>query len=87
MTKFSDSLLNDNVNNIISYFLLSDAIEAEKLSVAMQRCYIVVKDLMKHTHAIPFLFPVDPIVYPGRSHSKVQLQLQLHGNLVIGQKE
>ena len=85
MTKFSYSLLNDNVNNIISYSLISDAIEAEKLSVAMQRCYIVVKDLMKHTHAIPFLFPVDPILYPGRSHSKVQLQL--HGDLVISQKE
>ena len=31
----------------------------------MQRCYIVVKDLMKHAHAIPFCFPVDPAIYPG----------------------
>lgn len=33
----------------------------------MQRCYLVVRDLMVHTHAIPFCFPVDPVVYPGMS--------------------
>lgn len=45
--------------------IFSDVSDADKLSAAMLRCYLVVKDLMNHAHAIPFCFPVDPAVYPG----------------------
>ena len=35
-----------------------DAADAEKLSVAMQRCYIVVRDLMNFSHSNMFINPV-----------------------------
>ena len=35
-----------------------DAAEAEKLSVAMQRCYIVIRDLMNCSHSNMFIYPV-----------------------------
>eukprot|EP01036_Dinobryon_divergens_P023401 gene23401-31743_t len=35
-----------------------DADEAEKLSVAMQRCYIVIRDLMNFSHSNMFINPV-----------------------------
>jgi hypothetical protein len=37
----------------------NDAEEAEKLSIAMQRCYLVIRDLMLHPCAAAFATPVD----------------------------
>ena len=42
----------------------SDAVQAEKLSVAMQRCYVVVRDLMTNPQSNAFLWPVDGLQFP-----------------------
>jgi hypothetical protein len=40
----------------------ADAADAEKLSIAMQRCYIVVRDLMNYSLSAMFVNPVNPAV-------------------------
>eukprot|EP01038_Epipyxis_sp_PR26KG_P006174 gene6174-8504_t len=42
----------------------NDILQAEKLSFAMQRCFIVIRDLMLCSHALPFLSPVDKTILP-----------------------
>ena len=39
-----------------------DAAESEKLTIAMQRCYIVIRDLMNCNHAAMFINPVSASV-------------------------
>jgi hypothetical protein len=34
------------------------------LTVAMQRCYLTLRDIMSHEKAIDFLHPVDPVAHP-----------------------
>lgn len=49
-----------------------DTKQAEKLSIAMQRCYLVIRDLMMHAQANPFNWPVDFAVLPGYYKSIAQ---------------
>jgi hypothetical protein len=49
--------------------LYSDTVAAEKLSVAMQRCYMVIRDLMIHSQACLFTNPVESSVIP--SYDKI----------------
>jgi hypothetical protein len=49
-----------------------DTKQAEKLTIAMQRCYLVVRDLMMHPQANPFNWPVDFLVLPSYYKSVAQ---------------
>jgi hypothetical protein len=44
--------------------IVKDILLVENLSVAMQRCYLVVNFLMQHVHAISFNYAVDINAYP-----------------------
>jgi len=49
-----------------------DTKQAEKLSIAMQRCYLVIRDLMSHPQTNPFNWPVDFGALPGYYKSIAQ---------------
>ena len=58
--------LNHSSSNPIKPFTYytDDAELASTLSIAMQRCYIVIRDLMFHPSSDPFLYPVDKKIIP-----------------------
>lgn len=45
-------------------FEFNDIEEVMSRSVATQRCYMVLNELMQHSYAAPFCFPVDPVTAP-----------------------